>query len=175
MIKVNYDKDTLKVQGYYPDDINYKIIPAPYIEIEDTTERINDAVVDLDKNEIVKRTQSNDEKIESKKAELLSEAKALYTEKYTESVQVAGIDYQGGYDSAIKLNAKRTLISEAGLEEVSFVDVNDDIIVLTLEEAKQVCISVAMDYENKFHSYKAKKREINSCTTLTQLNKIVIN
>ena len=33
MIKVNYDTETTLVKGYYPDAINYKSIPEPYIEI----------------------------------------------------------------------------------------------------------------------------------------------
>ena len=34
-VKVNYDKKTTLVKGYYPDAINYALIPEPYIEISD--------------------------------------------------------------------------------------------------------------------------------------------
>mgnify|MGYP003675003154 CR=1 FL=1 len=40
-IKVNYDIETNLVKGYYPDSINYKSIPEPYVEIEDI-EQVND-------------------------------------------------------------------------------------------------------------------------------------
>lgn len=33
MIKVHYNSQTNEVMGYYPDSINYKNIPEPYIEI----------------------------------------------------------------------------------------------------------------------------------------------
>jgi hypothetical protein len=32
-VKVNYDTKTTLVKGYYPDIINYALIPEPYIEI----------------------------------------------------------------------------------------------------------------------------------------------
>lgn len=34
-VKVNYDTETTLVKGYYPDAINYALIPEPYIEISD--------------------------------------------------------------------------------------------------------------------------------------------
>ena len=37
MIKVNYDKETGEIKGFYPDNISYANIPAPYIEIDETT------------------------------------------------------------------------------------------------------------------------------------------
>ena len=37
MIKVNYDMTTGAIKGFYPDDIAYANIPAPYIEIDETT------------------------------------------------------------------------------------------------------------------------------------------
>jgi hypothetical protein len=38
MIKVNYDTETTLVKGYYPDSINYALIPEPFIEIEDSAQ-----------------------------------------------------------------------------------------------------------------------------------------
>lgn len=35
-VKVNYDPQTTLVKGYYPDSINYSLIPEPFIEIEDS-------------------------------------------------------------------------------------------------------------------------------------------
>lgn len=34
-IKVNYDSESGLVKGYYPDNINYNIIPEPFIEIDE--------------------------------------------------------------------------------------------------------------------------------------------
>lgn len=37
MVKVNYDLETKKVLGFYPDFMTYETIPTPYIEIADET------------------------------------------------------------------------------------------------------------------------------------------
>ncbi len=36
LVKVNYDPEG-NILGYYPDDINYPVIPEPYIEIDTAT------------------------------------------------------------------------------------------------------------------------------------------
>lgn len=35
MVKVHYDVETKKVEGFYPDFIEYEAIPEPYIEVTD--------------------------------------------------------------------------------------------------------------------------------------------
>lgn len=35
MIKVHYNQTTKKVEGFYPDFINYEVVPTPYVEIND--------------------------------------------------------------------------------------------------------------------------------------------
>lgn len=37
MVKVNYNITTGAIIGFYPDDITYTSIPAPYIEVDDQT------------------------------------------------------------------------------------------------------------------------------------------
>lgn len=37
MVKVNYNKTTGDILGYYPDNIGYASIPEPYIEIDEAT------------------------------------------------------------------------------------------------------------------------------------------
>ena len=36
MVKVHYNLETKKVEGFYPDFINYDEIPEPYIEVENS-------------------------------------------------------------------------------------------------------------------------------------------
>ena len=35
MVKVHYNQTTKKVEGFYPDFINYEVVPTPYVEIND--------------------------------------------------------------------------------------------------------------------------------------------
>ena len=35
MVKVHYNEATRKVEGFYPDFIDYEVVPTPYVEIND--------------------------------------------------------------------------------------------------------------------------------------------
>jgi len=48
MIKVNYDTETTLVKGYYPDSINYTLIPEPFIEIEDDAQVLDKQMCVID-------------------------------------------------------------------------------------------------------------------------------
>lgn len=93
---------------------------------------------------------------------------------YEEPVLVNNTYYVGGFESAQKLDAKRNLVIELGETEVRYVDANDKQVTLTLEQAKTVCLAVANDFETKFYYYKSKKSEINSCTTVEELEAVEI-
>jgi len=47
-IKVNYDTETTLVKGYYPDSINYTLIPEPFIEIEDDAQVLDKQMCVID-------------------------------------------------------------------------------------------------------------------------------
>ena len=72
------------------------------------------------------------------------------------------------------LNAKRTLCLEIGLESCTFTDSSDTDHSLTLEQAKEVCVVVAAEFETRRAAYKAKKRAIELCTTIEELEAIEI-
>jgi hypothetical protein len=72
------------------------------------------------------------------------------------------------------LNAKRTLCLEMELESCTFTDSVDADHVLTLIEAKEVCIKVAQEFEERRAAYKAKKRAIEACTTIEELEAILL-
>ena len=72
------------------------------------------------------------------------------------------------------LNAKRALCLEMELESCIFPDSVDADHVLTLIEAKEVCIKVAQEFEERRAAYKAKKRAIELCTTIEELEAIEI-
>lgn len=70
------------------------------------------------------------------------------------------INWVGGYESSQKLNAKRLLCLDIGLDYCTFTDAQDVDHILTLTQAKEVCIAVALDFELRRSSYKSKKRAL---------------
>lgn len=111
------------------------------------------------------------------KAELLEQAKAskkldlkaTFTEACKEPVLYNDVNYHGGEDSAMKLDGKRRMIEAAGGISVDYFDVNDGVVSHTLEEAMQVCLAVANDYETKLADYKAKCKLVYSATTVAEM------
>jgi hypothetical protein len=93
---------------------------------------------------------------------------------YESPTECLNINWVGGYESAQMLNAKRTLCLEMELESCTFTDSVDADHVLTLIEAKEVCIKVAQEFEERRIAYKAKKRAIEACTTIEELEAILL-
>jgi|GEM_PF-6044674 len=93
---------------------------------------------------------------------------------YESPTECLNINWVGGYDSAQMLNAKRTLCLEIGLESCNFTDAQDVDHALTLLQAKEVCIAVAATFEIRRAAYKAKKRAMEACTTIEELEAIEI-
>ena len=71
-------------------------------------------------------------------------------------VSIDGIIWNGGFDSAIKLDAAKRLAESAGLTKVTFFDASKTPHILTIEEAMGVIIGVSVDYQTKL----AKKQEL---------------
>jgi hypothetical protein len=93
---------------------------------------------------------------------------------YESPTECLNINWVGGYESAQMLNAKRTLCLEMDLESCTFTDSEDTDHVLTLIEAKEVCIKVAQEFEERRAAYKAKKRAIETCITFEELEAILL-
>lgn len=93
---------------------------------------------------------------------------------YESPTECLNINWVGSYESAQMLNAKRTLCLEMDLESCTFTDSEDVDHVLTLIEAKEVCIRVAQEFEERRAAYKAKKRAIEACTTIEELEAILL-
>jgi hypothetical protein len=93
---------------------------------------------------------------------------------YESPTECLNINWVGGYESAQMLNAKRTLCLEMDLEYCTFTDSEDTDHVLTLIEAKEVCIKIAQEFEERRIAYKAKKRAIETCITFEELEAILL-
>lgn len=71
------------------------------------------------------------------------EIRQKYAEEEVKPVAVNGVTYHGGFDSAIKLDAAMRLAEAAGSSNVTFYDVGNVGVSLTLAAAKGVVLSVA--------------------------------
>jgi hypothetical protein len=169
------EKTTNKLIGWYDKDIHDNI-PVPNIEITDDehNDYINEGVNYY--NHLTKKFEKKDfSTLQDKIKDKLYNLK-IKTEKeiYPMPSQALDVEWVGGYESAQMLNAKRLMCLELGLDTCTFTDCNDEDWDLSLDEAKVVCLKVASDFEKRRAEYKQKKRLIESCSTLDELQTITL-
>lgn len=163
--------NTNKLLGWYNDEI-HAAIPLNSIEVTDEKWKkalfVNANFLDNNGEFIYKDFSNLEEKIN------LALFKLKGNINYEAPTLCLDIPWVGGYGSAQMLNAKRTLCLEMGLDFCAFTDSEDVDHILTLSQAKEVCIAVAAEFEARRSIYKMKKRTIELCTTIEELEAIEI-
>jgi len=87
-------------------------------------------------------------------------------------VKAEGKTWNGGYDSAIKLDAARRLAESAGLKEVAFYDIENKACVLSHTSAQKVVTTLAGDYQLKFARKQTLFASISQADTENKVNHI---
>ncbi len=101
-----------------------------------------------------------------------SEIESNFIEDSLSSVNVFGLDWVGGFDSAIKLDAAMRLSQASGQTSVVFFDTNNVAHTLTFQQALQVILQVAGTYQFKLAKKNSKLNLINSATTASEVGAI---
>ena len=114
---------------------------------------------------------------ESKDLELIRNEKTIdiknkFTEQEKENVLIDDVLYQGGYDSAIKLDSAKRLSESAGFETVTFYDADNIGHDLSIDDANLIVIRVAGKYQDDFKKYQSLKVEIKNAKTKEEIEAI---
>lgn len=78
--------------------------------------------------------------------------------------------YQGGFDSAIKLDAAKRLAEAAGQTQTTFYDADNIAHTLTLAEAQNIIIAVALAYQSSFAVKQGRMVIVKNATTAEEIN-----
>ena len=128
-IKVNYDTETTLVKGYYPDSINYTLIPEPFIEIEDDAQVLDKqmCVINGIYQEYVKPDNLVLEELKSQK---ISECKNYLTNTDWQIIRLfdptSGASLKGGVaeNRTLARNLQDQIKACTTLEEVNAININ---------------------------------------------------
>lgn len=101
-----------------------------------------------------------------------SEIRAAFAAVATAKVTALGVTWQGGFESAIKLDAARRLAEAAGAVTVDFYDADDVAHTLGMADATAVAIAVGAAYQSAFAKKKAAFRAIAAATSQADLDAI---
>ena len=132
-----------------------------------------DTKKDVEKNIIdeAKMLQSSKE-LELSRGEKNTEIKNAFLAQEVENVNIDGVNYQGGYESAIKLDSAKRLSESAGFETVTFYDAENSEHELSIADANMIAIRVAGKYQDDFKKYQTLKVQIKNAKTIAEIESI---
>ena len=110
--------------------------------------------------------------LENSKNKKYIEIKKDFTAQESETILINGAEYQGGYDSAIKLDSAKRLSESAGLNEVVFYDAQNNPHELLINDANDIVIAIAGKYQKDFGKYQALKADIKNAITIEEIELI---
>lgn len=88
------------------------------------------------------------------------------------NVEVAGLVWDGGFDSAIKLDAAKRLAEAAGASDVTFFDADNDPHLLDFATAQTIVISVASAFQVALATKQALMRAVSDAQTDSDLDQV---
>ena len=88
-------------------------------------------------------------------------------------VDVNDILYNGGFDSALKLDGAKRMVEIAGLTEVTFYDVANKSNVLSIDGATNIILTIGAKYQVDFGKYQDLKVLIDSKLKVSTVESIV--
>lgn len=88
-------------------------------------------------------------------------------------VEVNTVFWNGGYESAQKLDGAKRMAEMLSQTSVTFYDVDNIGHTLTILEAEVIITTIGMDYQTKFTNKQTKMVAIDNATTLEELDGIV--
>lgn len=83
-----------------------------------------------------------------------------------------GVVWNGGFDSAVKLDAAKRLAETAGLTNVVFFDVSNEAHTLLIDEASTVVLTVANAYQTVLAQKQSLLLQITNATTIEDVDSL---
>lgn len=181
-IKVNYDKKTGAILGYYPDDVAYKKIPEPYIEITKPAYQANFGKDMLVKDGVYQENIKSDEIIIAEQKQL--KIGQLNFNKIKEAVvNIKGSNYLIINDGEIRsllltkifilqerINTTPIVKREQPATPVIPFEINEEVTIdLTLAELKQILFFLDDDRQVKLTQYRNHQKNIKSLKSQKEL------
>lgn len=111
------------------------------------------------------------ERVKARRSQAIRDA---YEAACLDPVPALGVAWNGGFDSAIKLDAAMRLAQAAGTTDVTFFDVDNVGHPLAFQDALKVVVTVAADYQTKLARKQACMAAIASATTVEDVLAVAI-
>jgi len=110
--------------------------------------------------------------LEQMKLQKQDQIRNAFAENENNPVDSSGQTWNGGYESALKLDAAKRVAELTGNTSVTFFDIDNIGHVFNLADAETVVIDVGMVYETLFHQKQALFADIEAATNRAELEAI---
>lgn len=173
-IKVNYDLETGLVKGYYPENINYKNIPRPFIIIDESEQDKTGKQMVIQNNKYKEYKLTLKEKINLKLKELYnyhfnsSEIREMKINDYfILSLSGEGRDLIGEQIQSLEQQVKLNIITEENAKFEYFY--NGGSIEITLTQLRQLYIFIFNIINTNYNVY---KKHIHAIKNLSEIKEV---
>ncbi len=122
--------------------------------------------VEVDENIVCGMLKDGDEfvkpnaTLEQAKTDKKQELTNAFNEESTKDVDVNGVLYHGGFDSALKLDGAKRISESAGATEVTFFDTSNKGAILSIGAATNVIAKIGAKYQIDFAKFEGLKVEL---------------
>lgn len=141
--------------GFYSTEIHGTAMPTDVIEISDadhaallTAQGAGQRIITSDNGAPTAAAPPAPTLVQARSTQI-DAVRTAYASACEAPVQARGTEWNGGFDSAIKLDAAMRLAQAAGAPGVTFFDIANKDHMLDFGQALQVVIAVAADYQSK--------------------------
>ena len=179
MIKVNYDPQTTLVLGKYPSTL-YQNAPEPNIEISDSEYvRIFGAGLFMQPcviNGVIQEFQKPvDELLQDAKVKKLAELEINVINYRYKNITINSIEYIASAKAIDNLAKARRLMEDQGLTSVDWLDANNNLVTMTISLVLQINLLSFQQQSNSYLQSVVISGQINSASSLEELDQININ
>lgn len=159
--------------GFYDPKIHRTNIPSDAVDV-DATAYTDLMAAQAAGNRIEPDQDGNPVSVGPSFADAQEAKRTIIRERYaqaaTANIEVAGLTWDGGFDSAIKLDAAKRLAEAAGASDVTFFDAANDPHVLDFVTAQTIVISVASAFQSALATKQALMRAVADAQSESDLN-----
>ena len=162
MIYVHFDETTRQILSYfvtseYPKDYQF---PEPVMEIGETQWAAACAGSHNRINEDGTTERYDFRTLDEIRSAKKSSIRSAYDAACSQSVDVGSVLYDGGFDSAVKLDAAMRLAQTAGAAQVTFYDSENDPHILDMDAALAVVLAVSSAFSAMMDKKQALFKQI---------------
>ena len=174
--KVHYDLQTGSVIGYYPDNLPYKIIPEPFIEVADEELKASlGKLMHVVNDTLVEATLSEAELLSSTKLAKISQLVAIRKILQCSNMNYLGWDFIGSEKARSNLSRAWQVLVAEGITSQNWLTADNVTVLLTTSDI-QTLNKLFLDRGSKLYFQEAVIiSKIEACKTVEDVNAVVLS